>query len=131
MKAILFTAAALALGGCTALQGIIGSTGNAKLIAVAQKIEAGAQLAAALAKLGIARGDIVQARWADNGPGWIGVMLESAEAVLALRPPAIQACTSGGEASAGGGPAGPPPEETGSTLSRTTSSGRLSSRRPL
>ena len=47
MKAILFTAAALALGGCTALQGIIGSTGNAKLIAVAQKIEAGAQLAAA------------------------------------------------------------------------------------
>jgi hypothetical protein len=47
MKAILFAAAALALGGCTALQGIIGSTGNAKLIAVAQKIEAGAQLAAA------------------------------------------------------------------------------------
>jgi hypothetical protein len=47
MKAILFAAAALALGGCTAVQGIIGSTGNAKLIAVAQKIEAGAQLAAA------------------------------------------------------------------------------------
>lgn len=42
------------------------------------------------AMLGIARDDIVQARWADNGPGWIGVMLESAEAVLALRPPAIQ-----------------------------------------
>jgi PhzF family phenazine biosynthesis protein len=42
------------------------------------------------AMLGIARGEIVQARWADNGPGWIGVMLESAEAVLALRPPAIQ-----------------------------------------
>lgn len=42
------------------------------------------------AMLGIAREDIVQARWADNGPGWIGVMLESAEAVLALRPPAIE-----------------------------------------
>ncbi|HEY0935228.1 MAG TPA: PhzF family phenazine biosynthesis protein [Trebonia sp.] len=41
------------------------------------------------AMLGIARGDIAAARWADNGPGWIGVMLESAEAVLALRPPAI------------------------------------------
>jgi len=42
------------------------------------------------AMLGISRSDIVQARWADNGPGWIGVMLQSAEAVLALRPPAIE-----------------------------------------
>jgi PhzF family phenazine biosynthesis protein len=42
------------------------------------------------AMLGIARRDIVQARWADNGPGWIGVMLESAAAVLALRPSAIE-----------------------------------------
>jgi PhzF family phenazine biosynthesis protein len=42
------------------------------------------------AMLGIARRDIVQARWADNGPGWIGVMLESAAAVLALRPPTIE-----------------------------------------
>jgi PhzF family phenazine biosynthesis protein len=42
------------------------------------------------AMLGIARRDIVAARWADNGPGWIGVMLESAAAVLALRPPAIE-----------------------------------------
>lgn len=40
--------------------------------------------------LGIGRDDIVQARWADNGPGWIGVMLDSAEAVLALRPPALE-----------------------------------------
>jgi hypothetical protein len=47
VKAILFTGAALALGGCAAMQDIIDSTGNAKLIAVAQKIEAGAQLAAA------------------------------------------------------------------------------------
>lgn len=29
---------------------------------------------------------IVDTRWADNGPGWIAVLLESAEAVLALRP---------------------------------------------
>jgi PhzF family phenazine biosynthesis protein len=29
---------------------------------------------------------IVDAQWADNGPGWVAVLLESAEAVLALRP---------------------------------------------
>jgi PhzF family phenazine biosynthesis protein len=36
--------------------------------------------------LGIDRRDIVDAEWADNGPGWVAVLLESAEAVLALRP---------------------------------------------
>ncbi len=36
--------------------------------------------------LEIARGDIAQAQWVDNGPGWVAVMLESADAVLALRP---------------------------------------------
>jgi PhzF family phenazine biosynthesis protein len=36
--------------------------------------------------LGIDRGDIVDAEWADNGPGWVAVLLDSAEAVLALRP---------------------------------------------
>jgi PhzF family phenazine biosynthesis protein len=36
--------------------------------------------------LGIARADIVDAAWVDNGPGWVAVLLESAEAVLALRP---------------------------------------------
>ncbi|MGI8626149.1 MAG: PhzF family phenazine biosynthesis protein [Geodermatophilaceae bacterium] len=35
---------------------------------------------------GISRADIVDAQWADNGPGWVAVLLESAEAVLALRP---------------------------------------------
>lgn len=40
--------------------------------------------------LGIARRDIVQARWADNGPGWIGVMMKNAEAVLELAPRAIE-----------------------------------------
>jgi PhzF family phenazine biosynthesis protein len=29
---------------------------------------------------------IVDAQWADNGPGWVAVLLESADAVLALRP---------------------------------------------
>ncbi|MEZ4128503.1 PhzF family phenazine biosynthesis protein, partial [Salmonella enterica] len=36
--------------------------------------------------LGIARTDIVGHAWCDNGPNWRGVLLASAEAVLALRP---------------------------------------------
>jgi len=36
--------------------------------------------------LGIDRADIVDAQWADNGPGWVAVLLGSADAVLALRP---------------------------------------------
>jgi PhzF family phenazine biosynthesis protein len=36
--------------------------------------------------LGIERDAIVDAEWADNGPGWVAVMLADAEAVLALRP---------------------------------------------
>jgi PhzF family phenazine biosynthesis protein len=36
--------------------------------------------------LNIERTAIVAAEWADNGPGWVAVMLESAEAVLAVRP---------------------------------------------
>ena len=36
--------------------------------------------------LGISVEDIVDSQWADNGPGWVAVMLESAEAVLALKP---------------------------------------------
>jgi PhzF family phenazine biosynthesis protein len=38
------------------------------------------------ALLGIARDEILDAQWVDNGPGWVAVLLESAEAVLALRP---------------------------------------------
>jgi PhzF family phenazine biosynthesis protein len=38
------------------------------------------------AQLGIARADMVDLAWADNGPGWVAVLLPSAEAVLALRP---------------------------------------------
>lgn len=36
--------------------------------------------------LGIKLDDIVDAAWVDNGPGWVAVLLESADAVLALRP---------------------------------------------
>jgi PhzF family phenazine biosynthesis protein len=36
--------------------------------------------------LRIDRGEIVEAQWAALGPNWIAVLLESAEAVLALRP---------------------------------------------
>lgn len=38
------------------------------------------------AALGIDRGEIVDAHWADNGPGWIAVLLADADAVLALEP---------------------------------------------
>lgn len=37
--------------------------------------------------LGIERGAIVDSQWVDNGPGWVAVMLDSAEAVLAIKPP--------------------------------------------
>jgi PhzF family phenazine biosynthesis protein len=36
--------------------------------------------------LRIDRSAIVEAQWADNGPGWIALLLESAEEVLALEP---------------------------------------------
>jgi PhzF family phenazine biosynthesis protein len=36
--------------------------------------------------LGIERGEILDAQWADNGPGWVAVLLADADAVLALRP---------------------------------------------
>ena len=38
------------------------------------------------AALRIARSEIVDAAWADNGPGWVAVMLRDAAAVLALSP---------------------------------------------
>jgi predicted PhzF superfamily epimerase YddE/YHI9 len=36
--------------------------------------------------LDLDRGAIVAAEWADNGPGWVALLLESADAVLAVRP---------------------------------------------
>lgn len=41
-----------------------------------------------LTQLNATPSDIVAAEWVDNGPGWIGVLLRSADAVLALRPAA-------------------------------------------
>jgi len=42
-----------------------------------------AQIAAVL---GIDRREIVDTAWVDNGPGWVGVLLEDADAVLAVKP---------------------------------------------
>jgi predicted PhzF superfamily epimerase YddE/YHI9 len=36
--------------------------------------------------LGVTQADAVEAEWVDNGPGWLGVLLPSADAVLALEP---------------------------------------------
>jgi PhzF family phenazine biosynthesis protein len=36
--------------------------------------------------LGIERGQVVDSEWLDNGPGWVGVLLDSAESVLKIRP---------------------------------------------
>jgi len=43
-------------------------------------------LAQIVSVLRIGRSDIADASWADNGPGWVAVLLRSADAVLALRP---------------------------------------------
>ena len=39
-----------------------------------------------LAVLGLEENDIVDMRWVDNGPGWVGVLLADPEAVLGLEP---------------------------------------------
>jgi len=39
-----------------------------------------------LAALALSEDDVVAMEWCDNGPGWIGVLLESADAVLAVTP---------------------------------------------
>lgn len=41
-------------------------------------------LAAAALAVGIDLGRVVDSAWIDNGPGWLGILLESAEEVLAL-----------------------------------------------
>lgn len=46
----------------------------------------GLKLATLAAVLGIDTSDIVEARWIDNGPGWVGVMLRDAESVIELVP---------------------------------------------
>jgi PhzF family phenazine biosynthesis protein len=37
-------------------------------------------------ELGIDRAQVVDGAWIDNGPGWLGLLLTDAEAVLAVRP---------------------------------------------
>lgn len=39
-----------------------------------------------LRALALDAGDVVELRWIDNGPGWVGVLLRDAAAVLAVRP---------------------------------------------
>ncbi len=41
--------------------------------------------------LGLARQDVVDAQWVDNGPGWVALLLRSAEQVLALTPTWVDA----------------------------------------
>lgn len=43
-------------------------------------------LAEATASLGIDRRTVVDAAWVDNGPGFLGLLLDSADDVLAIRP---------------------------------------------
>ena len=45
-----------------------------------------AKLAEACAVLGIGEGDVVAAEWIDNGPGWLGIQLRDAAAVIAVEP---------------------------------------------
>jgi PhzF family phenazine biosynthesis protein len=51
-------------------------------------VEAG-DLTEILAFLGIDRDLVVDAQWADNGPGWVALLLRDAETVLALQPNAV------------------------------------------
>ena len=44
-------------------------------------------LAERLQQLGLGASDVVDSSWIDNGPGWMGVLLESAEAVLGVDLP--------------------------------------------
>jgi PhzF family phenazine biosynthesis protein len=44
------------------------------------------ELAHVAETINLDRGAIVAAEWADNGPGWVALLLESAEAVLAVKP---------------------------------------------
>lgn len=43
-------------------------------------------LATVVDVLGVAADDVVDTAWIDNGPGWIGVLLADADAVLAVTP---------------------------------------------
>ena len=42
-----------------------------------------------IAFLGIDHDQVVDAQWADNGPGWVALLLADAKSVLALQPAAV------------------------------------------
>jgi PhzF family phenazine biosynthesis protein len=44
------------------------------------------ELATVIEILGVDEDRVVDAEWLDNGPGWVGVLLDSAETVLGLKP---------------------------------------------
>src|SRR6185312_12899982 len=69
-----------------------GPGGDAGLAFAAPPLVRGGPVEEAVAErvartLSIARSDITDIAWADNGPGWIAVLLASAEAVLAVQRP--------------------------------------------
>ena len=41
-------------------------------------------------QLGVPPSAVVDSQWLDNGPGWVGLLLASADDVLRLRPPAVR-----------------------------------------
>lgn len=45
-----------------------------------------AELGPVLAALGLRREQVLQAQWLDNGPRWLGLLLDAADTVLALEP---------------------------------------------
>lgn len=62
----------------------------------------GEEVSRVLAALGLAADEVVAMEWVDNGPGWIGVLLADAEAVLAVEPvPQHFGATSDGEGALG------------------------------
>ena len=71
-------------------------TGNDLAFAAPPLIRSGpvdeTDLAAVADFLRTDRAAIVEAQWIDNGPGWVGVRLASADAVLALKPPPHWPC---------------------------------------
>ena len=70
--------------------------------------------------LNIDRGAIVEARWADNGPGWIGLRLGSSAEVLALEPARHLASGSTSASSARIRPARRSPTRSGSSSATIT-----------
>ena len=73
--------------------------------------------------------DVVDAQWADNGPGWVALLLTDAETVLALQPP--RACpeppSASSPRSASSAPirSGPMPPSRSADLPRRTRLGRI------